>query len=57
MQEDNKSILDYYVILRNRFPKGALTLRKTPKPELERYRLATFDAAVVAIQRHQNVAS
>jgi hypothetical protein len=57
MQEGNKSILDYYVIPRDRFPEGAITLRKTPKPELEHYRLATFDAAVAAIQRHQNVAS
>jgi Recombinase len=55
MQQNNTTILDYYVIPKDRLPKGAIEFRKNPKPELDPYRLATLDGAVGAIQRHQNV--
>lgn len=55
MQEDNTTILDYYVMPKGRFPEGNLTFRRTRKLELEPYRLTTLDAAVSAIQRYQSV--
>jgi DNA invertase Pin-like site-specific DNA recombinase len=51
MQQDNATVLDYFVIPKNRLPKGGIVFRKTTKPGLEPYRLTTLDAVVGAIQR------
>jgi DNA invertase Pin-like site-specific DNA recombinase len=56
MQQDNISVLDYYLVPKGCFPRGALTFTRYPrKPKLEPYRLATLDAVVSEIQRYQCV--
>jgi DNA invertase Pin-like site-specific DNA recombinase len=54
IQQDNATILDYFVVPKARFPTpGLWSLRKKLRADLELYRMTTLDGAVAAVHLHQ----
>ena len=39
LQQDNASVLDYFLMPQKRVPKGRLTFRRTRRAQLQRFRM------------------
>ena len=53
MQEDNNSILDYYLMPRERVPRNGITFHQRRKHDLEPYRMRSLGDVARAIERYQ----
>ena len=52
LQQDNASVLDYFLMPQKRVPKGRLTFRRTRRAQLQRFRMTELGALVGTLLHH-----